>query len=368
MRAHQGGVGVRPAQVQAAVGGRLRVGVVVDQARERAREGRVVVDRHLVVRRAAPAAAVLEAARAHMQKRAPSGCRVLRRRQGDKPNAARMPEASSRVYTATTPSVCEPGQACELGCKRAGMSTCCSQEKPPAGSMRGLNRQQRARVVGLRPAHESAVGQELVGHVGVVEVVVLDLVALPARRVVDVRVVRPARRRVWRTTSIPPETPPSALGQGVPPLLNPCLQYLHPLHAHVPSQQVCSTGSPCTAFWLLSAACHLHAMFTHACSPIHSGPCLGLCQRRQRLRCHGRQEEQRHHTLELSRPPAPQEQQGVAAHALWKGVEGGQQGRSGTASGAMQTQAQRAHHLWKGVEGGCWPKPTTYERPPSPSM
>ena len=54
----------------------------------------------------------------------------------------------------------------------------------------------RARVVRLRPADKRAVGEELGGHIGVVEVVVLDLVALAARLVVDVRVVAPARARV----------------------------------------------------------------------------------------------------------------------------------------------------------------------------
>ena len=59
---HLGGVGVGPAQVQAAVGGGRHIGVVIDESRERAGERGVVVDGHLVVRRAAPAARVLEPA------------------------------------------------------------------------------------------------------------------------------------------------------------------------------------------------------------------------------------------------------------------------------------------------------------------
>lgn len=48
-----------------------------------------------------------------------------------------------------------------------------------------------SRVICVGAADQGAVGQELVGSVGVVELIVLDLVALAARGVVNVRVEGP---------------------------------------------------------------------------------------------------------------------------------------------------------------------------------
>ena len=60
---YHGGGGVGPAEVQGAVGEGLHAVVEGHQAGQRAREGCVVVDGHLVEGRAAPAARVLKPAR-----------------------------------------------------------------------------------------------------------------------------------------------------------------------------------------------------------------------------------------------------------------------------------------------------------------
>ncbi len=65
-----------------------------------------------------------------------------------------------------------------------------------------VRRDEDSRVIGVGPTNESTVGQELVGSVGVVELVVLNLIALAAGGIVNVRIEGPVMETHHSTTVI----------------------------------------------------------------------------------------------------------------------------------------------------------------------
>lgn len=142
-------------------------------------------------------------------------------------------------------------------------------------------------VISLGSSHEGAIGEELVGHIGVVEVLVLDLVALATGLVVNVRIVRPAisTHKIHYVARWPAN------------------MHIKHVQLSVEESNFCQEEDVDS---FISCQCTRHGVICNAVGQYFSESQIKILK--------------------------------------------------------------KTHHLWKGVLGGVFPKPTTYERPASPSM